>query len=156
MENTKITCPLFKGSWVLVYFLHSNWHNLSIFWKICKTTLFRNPPTEVYQNTSTFISIRPHITKYGHFQNIKTCISFFKIKTADILNFQWIKYLGKGLSYFKNWGLWVNYCWNYGSAKLLLHFIKYSLDQLNNKHTKLATNSTIQYFEGCSLKRNVC
>ena len=66
--------------------------------------------------------------------------SFFKIRIADILNFQWIKYLGKGLSYFKNWGIGINYCWNYGPSKLLLHFIKYCLDQLNNKHKKLAVN----------------
>ena len=66
--------------------------------------------------------------------------SFFKIKIADILNFQWIKYLGKGLSHFKNWGIGINYCWNYGPSKLLLHFIKYCLDQLNNKHKKIAVN----------------
>ena len=76
--------------------------------------------------------------------------SFFKIKIADILNFQWIKYLGKGLSYFNNWGIGVYYCSNYGSSKLLLHFIKYRLDQLNNKHTKIAINSAIKYFEGRS------
>ena len=66
--------------------------------------------------------------------------SFFKIRIADILNFQWIKYLGKGLSYFKNWEIGINYCWNYGPSKLLLHFIKYCLDQLNNKHKKIAVN----------------
>ena len=59
-----------------------------------------------------------------------------------------MEYLGKDLSYFKNWALGVNYCWNYGLSKLLLHFIEYRLDQLNNKHTKIAVNSKIQYFEG--------
>ena len=49
--------------------------------------------------------------------------SFFKIKIADILNFQWIKYLGKGLSYLKNWGIGVCYCWNYWPSKLLLHWM---------------------------------
>ena len=73
---------------------------------------------------------------------------FFKIKIADILNFQWIKYLGKGLSYLKNWGIGVYYCWNYGPRKLLLRFIEYPLDRLNNKQTKIAGNSAIQYFEG--------
>ena len=45
-------------------------------------------------------------------------------------------------------------CWNYGPSKLLLHFIEYRLDQLNNKHTKIAVNSAIQHFEGCS--KNKC
>ena len=79
--------------------------------------------------------------------------SFFKIKIAGIFNFSWIKCLGKGLSYSKNWGTWVNYCWNYGPSKLLLHFIEYHLDQLNKRHTKIAVNSTMQYFEGNSQKK---
>ena len=79
--------------------------------------------------------------------------SFFKIKIADICNFQWIKYLGKGISYLKNWGIGVNYCWNYGLSNLLLHFNEYRLDQLNNKHTKIAVNSTIQHLESLSLKK---
>ena len=61
--------------------------------------------------------------------------------------------MGKGLSYLKKWGVVVNYCWNYGPSKLLLHFIEYHLDQLSIKHTKIAVNSTIQYFEGCSRKK---
>ena len=31
---------------------------------------------------------------------------------------------GKGLSYLKNGGIGVSYCWNYGPSKLLLHFIE--------------------------------
>ena len=61
--------------------------------------------------------------------------------------------MGKGLSYLKNWGIGINYCWNYGPSKLLLHYIKYRLDQLNKKHTKIAVNSAIQYFESCSQKK---
>ena len=60
---------------------------------------------------------------------------------------------GQRFIIFKNWGIWVNYCWNYGPLKLLLQFIEYRLDQLNNKHTKIAVNSTIQYFESCSQKK---
>ena len=56
-------------------------------------------------------------------------------------------YLDKGLSYLKNEGIAVNYCWNYGSSKLLLYFIECRLDQLNNNHTKTAVNSTIYFFE---------
>ena len=77
----------------------------------------------------------------------------FPKNIADIWNFWWIKYLGKGLSYWKNWGVVVNYCWNYGPSKLLLYFIENRLDQLNIKHTKTVVNSTIQYFEGCSRKK---
>ena len=61
--------------------------------------------------------------------------------------------MGKVLSYLKNGGIGVNYCWNYGPSKLLLHFIEYRLDQLNKKHTKIAVNSTMQYFEGSSQKK---
>ena len=61
--------------------------------------------------------------------------------------------MGKGLLYWKKWGIGVNYCWNYGPSKLLLHFIGYRLDQLISKHTKVAVNSSIQYFEGCSQKK---
>ena len=74
-------------------------------------------------------------------------------KIANIWNFQWIKYLGKGLSYLKKRGIGVNYCWNYGPSKFLLHFMEYRGDQLNSKHTKIAVNSAIQYFEGCSQKK---
>ena len=61
--------------------------------------------------------------------------------------------MGKGLSYLKNWGMWVNDCWNYGSSKFLLQFIEYRLDQLNNKHQKIAVNSAIQYFKDCSQRK---
>ena len=61
--------------------------------------------------------------------------------------------MGKGLSYLKNWGIGVNYCWNFGPSKLLLHFIEDRPDQLNSKHTKIPINSTIQYFEGCCQKK---
>ena len=55
--------------------------------------------------------------------------------------------MGKSLPYLKNGGIGVDYCWNYGPSKLLLHFIEYCLDQLENKHTKTAVNSTMQFFE---------
>ena len=44
---------------------------------------------------------------------------------------------------------------NYGPSKLLRQFIEYRLDQLNNKHTKIAVNSAIEYFEGCSQSAGV-
>ena len=58
------------------------------------------------------------------------------------------------LSYLKIKGVRVNYCWNYGSLKLLLLFIEYSLDQLNNKHTKIAVTTKMQVFE--SHHQNEC
>ena len=53
----------------------------------------------------------------------------------------------------KTRGTGINYCWNYRPSELLRHFIAYRLDQLNNKHTKIAVNSAIQYFEGHSQKK---
>ena len=47
----------------------------------------------------------------------------------------------------------VNYCWNYGLSKLLLHFIEYCLDQRKKKHAKIAVNLTVQYFEGSCRKK---
>ena len=89
---------------------------------------------------------------------MKICVFFggffFQKRIAEIWNFWWIKYLGKGLWYLTKWGVVVNYRWNHEPSKLLLHFIEYRLDQLNSKHTKIAVNSAIQYFEGCS--QNKC
>ena len=62
IENTKTTRPLFKYSWILLYFWHSKWQLWLYFGKSCKTTRFRKP-TDVSQNTLTFISIGPLITK---------------------------------------------------------------------------------------------
>ena len=58
-----------------------------------------------------------------------------------------------GSSYSRNWGIGVNYCWNYGSSKLLLHFIEYCLHQLNSKYAKTAVSSTIQYFKSRCQKK---
>ena len=55
--------------------------------------------------------------------------------------------MGKVLSHLENWGIGVNYCWNCGPPKFLLHFIEYRLDQLNNKHSAVAVNLTVQFFE---------
>ena len=43
--------------------------------------------------------------------------------------------------------LGVNYCWKYGPSKLLLQFIEYHLDWINNQHTKIAVNLIMQFFE---------
>ena len=123
------------------------------FGKSWKTTLFRKP-AEVSQNTSTFISIGCLLQNNNLLKVWKICEKIEIEKIADIWNFQWIKYLGKDLSYLKKWGIEINYIWNYGASKLLLHFVEYRLDQRNSKHTEIAVNSAIQRFEGCS--QNKC
>ena len=40
-----------------------------------------------------------------------------------------------------------------GRRSCLLHFIEYRLHPLNSKHTKIAVNSAIQYFEDYSQKK---
>ena len=57
---------------------------------------------------------------------------FFQKNSADIWNFWWIKYLGKGLSYLKKWGIGINYRWDYGPSKLLLYFIEYQQPHKNS------------------------
>ena len=44
--------------------------------------------------------------------------------------------------FLENEGIGVNLCCNYGPSKLLLYFIEYRQDQLNNKHMKTAVNLT--------------
>ena len=44
IENTKTTRPLFKGSWVLLYFWHSNWHYFGyISGKVAKPHFLESP-----------------------------------------------------------------------------------------------------------------
>ena len=76
--------------------------------------------------------------------------SFFKWKNCWHLEFLMNQIFRQRFIIFKKWGIWVKYCWNYGPSKLLLRFVEYRLDQLKSKHTKIAVNSAMQYFEGCS------
>ena len=71
----------------------------------------------------------------------KICIFggfYFKMKNADILNFQLIKYLRKGLSYLKNCVIGVNHCG-------ICCFISLK----PNKHKKITDNNnwTIQIWK---------
>ena len=75
----------------------------------------------------------------------KYCWHFWIFNESNIL--------GKVLSFWKNWDIGVKFCWNYGPSKLLLHSIEYCLNQLNDKHTKLAVNYAIIYFQGRSEKK---
>ena len=60
-------------------------------------------------------------------KNLRFLRLFLRNKNCRNFEFLRIKYLGKGLSYWK-----MSTVWNYGPLKLLLHFIEYRLDQLNN------------------------
>ena len=102
--------------------------------------------------------------------------SFFKNKNSWHFQFLISQIFGKSFIIFWNYGSWnycwnygssnyfwnygpANYCWNYGPSNLLLRFINYFLDQLNNKHTNThkrtnthkytntAVNSKIQFLE---------
>ena len=136
------------------YFWHSNWHYLDyISGKVAKRHFPKVAKfTGISQNTPRFISIGPPITKQRPLKIWEICVflaaPFSQNKLLTFATF------GQRFIILKNWGIWVNYCWNYGPSKLLLQFIEYRLDQLNNKHTKIEVNSAIQYFEGCS--QNKC
>ena len=156
IENTTTTRLLFKDSWILLYFWHSNWHYFGyISGKVAKPHFLESPQKSLKTRQHSYQQGCP-LRNNGLLKIWKICVflaaPFSNEKIADIWNFQWIKYLGKDLSYLQKWGIGVYYCWNYGPSKLLLHFIEYRLDQLNKKHSKIAVNSAIQYFEDRSQK----
>ena len=69
--------------------------------------------------------------------------------------------MGKGLSYLKNWGIWVNYCWNYGPSKLLFQFIEYRLDKLANTvfwrlFSKQMSDKSLKFFGRPTTKWRPC
>ena len=70
--------------------------------------------------------------------------SFFKIKIADILILNASSIWARVYHFVK---------WRHRKQLLLLHFIEYCLYQLNNKYTKIAVNSTIQFFETYNQKK---
>ena len=66
--RTKTTCQFFKGCWILAYFWQANYHNFGyILGKVAQIHFLKKPT----QNTPTFISIEPPITKLRSFKNIK-------------------------------------------------------------------------------------
>ena len=125
------------------------------FGKSCKTTLFRKL-TEVSRT-------RQHLYQLGHPLQNNGSLKIWKVfaflaasiskKSCWHLEFLMNQIFGKRFIIFEKLRYRVNYCWNYRPSKMLLHFIEYRLDQLNSKHTKIAVNSAIQYFEGCSQKK---
>ena len=96
------------------------------------------------------ISIGPRITEKLPFKKLKI-LSFLapfisKIKTTGIFNFLSVKYFGKSLLFLKIWHIRANYCWSYGPSNLLFRFFRYRLDHLDNRQTKIAEDSTINFF----------
>ena len=126
--------------------------------KNCKVILVRSL-TKVSENTPKIISIGPRIKEKLPFKKLKI-LSFLapfisKIKTADIFNFLSVKYFGKGLLFLKIWHIRVNYCWSYGPSNLLFRFFRYPLGHLDNRQTKLAENSAIQFLKA-DTKTSIC
>ena len=126
------------------------------FGKICKTIISRKP-TRVSQIRQNSYQKGHPLWNKGPSKIWKICVFcrlLFQKTNCWHLGFLMNQVFGQRFIIFENWGMWVNCCWNYGPSKLLLQFIEYRLDRLNNKHTKIAVNSAIQYFEGCS--QNKC
>ena len=121
---------------------------LVIFWEKLQNHAFQKVHGSLPKHTNIHINRASHPCEYRLFKKMKRlCIfggSFFKIEIADILNgqisvqryiiFEKLRYRGQLLL-------------KYGPPKLLLYFIEYPLDQLYNKHTKIAVNSGMQFSE---------
>ena len=85
---------------------HSNWHNLGyISGNVAKPNILESPQKSLKTSQHSYHEGYP-LRNNDTLKTWKICVffgdSFFKIKITDILNLQWIKYLGKGLSYWKN------------------------------------------------------
>ena len=74
---------------------------MSYFGKSYRTGLSRKP-TEVSQNMLTFILIGHPLQNNSSFKKMITQCFLAAFKMAYILNFQLIKYLGKGFSNLEN------------------------------------------------------
>ena len=139
------------------FFWHSNWHYFGY-------TVVKVAKPHFLESPQKSIKTHEHLYQYCHplrnndplkIWKIFVCFdgSFFQKNYCWHLEFLMNQIFGQSLSYWEKWGVGVNYCWNHGPSKLLLDFIEYRPDQLNNKHTKITINSTIPYFEGCSRKK---
>ena len=132
--NTKKTCLFFKRCWILAYFWNSNLYNLGyILEKCCKSTLFGKPP-----------EVSHGLRNDGPFEKWENLVFFgwLFLQNNNCWHSEFLvsQIFDKGLSCLENGGVGVNYCWNYWPSELLLHFIEYCLDQLNNNHTKTTVN----------------
>ena len=100
VENTKSVRLFFKGSWILLYFWHLNWHNFGyISGKFAKPHILESPQKSLKTRQHSYQHRHP-LRNNDPLKTWKICFfggSFFKIKIADILNFRWIKYLDKSI-----------------------------------------------------------
>ena len=141
------------------YFWHSNWYYFGyISGKVAKPH-FLDKTTGVSQNKSKFISIGPLITKQRPLKIWKICVfwrllfqktncwhlKFFmnQIFEQRFIIFEKLRYMGQLLLKLRAVKVATSVHW----------ICQDQLDQLNNKHAKIAVNSAIRYFEGYSQKK---
>ena len=108
--------------------------------KIAKLRFLKIPQKAI----RAFISIGHPLQNNGSIAKIKKVVFwrlYFQNENYWHFLFLMNQILGKVLSYLKSWGIGINYFWNNWLSKLLLQFIEYYLDQLNNKHMKITENS---------------
>ena len=125
------------------------------FGKSCKTNFLESPQESLKICQNSYQQGHP-LRNNGPLKIWKICVFWrllFQKANCWHLEFLMNQIFGQRFIIFKKMRYRGKLCWNYGSSKLLLHFIEYRLDQLNSKHTKIAVNSAIQYFEGCSQKK---
>ena len=99
IESTKTTRLLFKGSWILLYSLTLNWDNFPyISGKVTKPRILESPKKSLKTRQRSYQWDHP-LRNNDPLKTWRICaflaVFFFKIKIADILNFQWIKYMAK-------------------------------------------------------------
>ena len=139
-----------------VLLLTSNWHNFGyISGKVAKPHILESPQKSLktgqhsYQSGHQLQNNDPLKT----WKDVWFLAVLFSKKNCWHFEFSMNQIFGQMFIIFEKLRYRVYYRWNYGLSKLLLHFIEYRLDQLNNKHTKIAVNSTIQYSEDRSEKK---
>ena len=101
---------------------------LAIFWGMFQNDTNYRKPTEVTQNTPTFISIDHTLWNKGSYKNEKICVFlglFFQNKNCWHFEFLMNHIFGQRFENLKNWGIRANYCWNYGLLYVatLVHWI---------------------------------
>ena len=137
MKNTETTRLFFKSRWILAYLYHSNRHNFGYILRNVTNLHFRKP-TEFYQNTPTFISIAPPITKEQPFKKNEKWVffggSFFKMKYFLINQIFGQKFIIIGKTSYRDQLLFQ-----------LRVVEEHRLDQLNSKHTKITVKLTMQF-----------
>ena len=92
------------------------------------------------------------VKKYMERNNFILCFLATLFSKNNLLTFGIFNESNIWAKVYHIWGIWFNYCCNYGPSKLLLQFIEYRLDELNNKHTKIAILSNTVFWRLFSKK----